>query len=273
MLEVLDATYTSEDARNTLRSAGTWWRLLGHGRPAAYAALAEPLGWEAADAVAAALGEPVPPRSGAAADTLDQLGTVAVRSLAGVTWTPEQEAAARAALTGFLAAQRSVRDALAAGGALPPTATGAVAQLNVSGGGVPKRPVASAEIGPRGLAGDTQRHRQHHGRPWQAVCLWSAEVIDAFAAAGHPISYGAAGENVTVRGLPWAAVLPGVRLRVGEALLEVTVFSLPCTHNAQWFADRDYRHMHHERGPVSRVYAWVLEPGTVATGDPVVLEP
>jgi hypothetical protein len=31
--------------------------------------------------------------------------------------------------------------------------------------------------------------------------------------------------------------------------------------------------MHHERGPVSRVYATVLSGGEVRTGDPVVLEP
>ena len=31
--------------------------------------------------------------------------------------------------------------------------------------------------------------------------------------------------------------------------------------------------MHHERGPVSRVYATVLEPGVITTGDPAILEP
>jgi MOSC domain-containing protein YiiM len=148
-----------------------------------------------------------------------------------------------------------------------------VVQLSTSGGGVPKAPVPEVTIGRDGVAGDRQRNRTHHGRPWQAVCLWSAEVVDAFASAGHPVAYGAAGENVTVAGLPWAEVLPAVRLQVGAALLEVTAFAIPCTHNARWFADGDVDRMHHDRGPVSRVYAWVLEPGTVATGDAVVLEP
>jgi hypothetical protein len=31
--------------------------------------------------------------------------------------------------------------------------------------------------------------------------------------------------------------------------------------------------MHHERGPVSRVYATVLQPGVIAVGDAAVLEP
>ena len=30
---------------------------------------------------------------------------------------------------------------------------------------------------------------------------------------------------------------------------------------------------HHERGPVSRVYAWVREPGTIATGDVAEIVP
>ena len=40
-----------------------------------------------------------------------------------------------------------------------------------------------------------------------------------------------------------------------------------------WFAGGDFEAMHHERGPVSRVYATVLTPGSVAVGDAVVLEP
>ncbi len=42
---------------------------------------------------------------------------------------------------------------------------------------------------------------------------------------------------------------------------------------ARWFSDRDFTRIHHSRGPISRVYATVLEPGTVTTGDRVVLEP
>ena len=56
-------------------------------------------------------------------------------------------------------------------------------------------------------------------------------------------------------------------------MLETTPFTLPCAKNAGWFADRDFNHMHHERGPVSRIYASVLEPGAVAVGDAAVLEP
>ena len=76
-----------------------------------------------------------------------------------------------------------------------------------------------------------------------------------------------------MRGLPWTEVRSGVRLAVGPVLLEASLFSLPCTKNAQWFLDGDFQRIHHERGPVSRIYATVLEPGAIATGDVVVLEP
>ena len=105
-------------------------------------------------------------------------------------------------------------------GAPPSGGTGRVAQLSVSGGGVPKLPVARARIGAEGMEGDRQATRRHHGRPWQALCLWSLEVIERLGREGHPIGPGLAGENVTVAGIDWAELRPGVRLRVGEALVE-----------------------------------------------------
>ena len=80
-----------------------------------------------------------------------------------------------------------------------------------SGGGVPKLPVDEAVIDLRGVVGDVQKTQRHHGRPWQALCLWSKEKVDLLAAEGHPITYGAAGENVSVTGIDWADVRPGVR--------------------------------------------------------------
>jgi MOSC domain-containing protein YiiM len=159
-------------------------------------------------------------------------------------------------------------------GAGPATHTGAVAQISTSDGGVPKRPVDAAAVGRRGVAGDRQAARKHHGRPFQALCLWSAEVIDALRAEGHPIGPGLAGENLTLSGIDWCTIRPGVRLRIGEVLAEVSAWSTPCQKNAPWFADRDFRRMDHDLHPGwSRAYAWVRRPGTVRTGDEVVVEP
>lgn len=170
-------------------------------------------------------------------------------------------------------AMLAVGPALRAAGRLPARAEGTVAQLNASRGGVPKQPVAMVDVGWRGVHGDTQHTRVHHGRPWQALCLWSTEVIDELNTEGHRLFPGAAGENITLTGLSWADVRPGVRMRIGTVLCDITAFSAPCKKNAQWFADGDFAAMGQERGPVSRVYATVLEPGRIVTGDAAILEP
>lgn len=154
------------------------------------------------------------------------------------------------------------------------TETGSVQQISSSGGGVPKLAVTAARITGRGIDGDRQGNRTHHGRPWQALCRWSADVIDALAAEGHPIGYGSAGENLTLRGLAWASIRPGLRILVGSALVETTPYAIPCQKNAQWFSDRQFRRIAQEVAPGrSRIYARVLVEGAVTVGDAVVVEP
>jgi hypothetical protein len=167
----------------------------------------------------------------------------------------------------------SAGPALRAAGQLPARAEGSVVQLSVSPGGLPKLPIAAADVTWQGMDGDRQATRYHHGRPWQALCIWSLQVIGDFQRQGHPLAAGRAGENITLSGLPWHDVRAGVRLRIGEVLCEVSCYALPCASNKPWFIDGDFRVMHHQRGPVSRVYATVLEPGRIATGDPAILEP
>ncbi len=259
--------YTAHDARATITNLGAWWAQLLSGRgpvPEVDGLLAEQV---ALLAHALHRPSPSPAATAGAIEAVGELGREAYVAIGDGRVDP-------ALLLGpsLRLLDRAV-DALRAAGRLPARATGSVVQLNVSDGGVPKRPVESVDIDERGVDGDRQAARRHHGRPWQALSLWSAEVIDAFAADGHPISYGLCGENITVRGLPWADVRCGVRLAIGPVLAQVSLFALPCTKNAQWFADRDFTHMHHERGPVSRVYASVLTGGEVRIGDPVVLEP
>jgi MOSC domain-containing protein YiiM len=148
---------------------------------------------------------------------------------------------------------------------------GRVAQLNISSGGVPKSAVDATEITTDGLVGDRQADRKHHGRPFQAVCLWSTDAIADLTAAGHHVRPGSVGENVTVEGLDWTALRPGARLRVGTSLLELSYPAIPCQKQAQWFSDRDFTRLAYERNPQwTRWYAWVREPGSAATGDDVV---
>lgn len=166
-----------------------------------------------------------------------------------------------------------IRDTLASDGLLPPKAHATVSGLFVSSGGVPKQAISAAEVSFDGMAGDRQATRRHHGRPWQALCLWSTDVVTAFQRDGHPIDLGTAGENISISDIDWSQVQPGVRLRMGGVLAEVSTYAIPCRKNAQWFVGGRFDTMHHSHGPVSRVYATVLEPGEVSVGDAVELEP
>jgi MOSC domain-containing protein YiiM len=148
---------------------------------------------------------------------------------------------------------------------------GVIGQVSISKGGVPKLAVAEAEVTPGGVGGDRQRDQRHHGGPERAVCLFSLEVIERLRAEGHPIAPGTAGENITVSGVDWTLVQPGVRLRLGAAaLVEVTRFTTPCVNIAGSFAEGEYGRILEQVHPgESRVYARVLTPGRVRPGDRV----
>lgn len=156
---------------------------------------------------------------------------------------------------------------------------GTLVAVNASGGGVPKTSLEHAVVGAGGLEGDRQRARQHHGRPSQALSLWSAEVVDALVAEGHPVTPGAAGENLTLSGLDWSSMRPGVRIAVGEDLpvavvAELTWWAEPCRTVARCFSDRRYSRIDHAHHPGwSRAYAAVLRGGEVRPGDPVRVLP
>ena len=157
---------------------------------------------------------------------------------------------------------------------MPPTepggVVGRVAQISVSRGGVPKAPVGAATLSSSGVEGDRQRNRRIHGGPDRAVCLYSLELIEALQREGHPITPGSTGENVTVSGLHWDSIEPGVRLRVGEALLEVASFTVPCKTIRASFADSRFERISQKTNPGwSRVYARVLVAGAARTGDAV----
>jgi MOSC domain-containing protein YiiM len=150
-----------------------------------------------------------------------------------------------------------------------------IVQINVSPGGVPKLPIDVATVGELGIEGDGHRDTRHHGGPERALCLWSVERIEALQAEGHPIFPGAAGENVTTRGIDWDVVVPGARLGLGDGVIaEITGYASPCENNAPWFKGGEFKRMSQKLHPGwSRAYARVLRGGTLRRGDPIeVLE-
>jgi MOSC domain-containing protein YiiM len=151
------------------------------------------------------------------------------------------------------------------------SAAGRIVQISVSGGGVPKLAVAVARVTVAGVEGDAHRDREHHGGPDRAVCVYSLEAIRMLAAEGHAVRPGTLGENVTIEGLDWAAIQPGVGLRLGESvMLEVTRYTTPCLNIKAAFKDGEYGRVSHKRHPgSSRVYTRVLSEGIIRTGETV----
>jgi MOSC domain-containing protein YiiM len=144
---------------------------------------------------------------------------------------------------------------------------GKVVGIQASTNSVPKTSIAHGIVNYDGLDGDRQMARTHHGRPWQALCIWSDEVIAQHANAGHPITRGSAGENITISETDWSKVRPGATLEFGSVKTQVTAYAIPCKKNARWFSDGDYQRLSHELGAVSRVYCLVTQPGSVSVGD------
>ena len=143
-------------------------------------------------------------------------------------------------------------------------------QINASQGGVPKRAVGAAQIGALGLTIDSQDDKVHHGGPDRAVSVFSLERIMALQGEGHPIYPGATGENLTVSGLDWDAIVPGTRLQVGAVLLEVTGYATPCKTIIAAFRGGEFNRIHQKLHPGwSRVYTRVLQMGEVQIGDAV----
>jgi MOSC domain-containing protein YiiM len=151
---------------------------------------------------------------------------------------------------------------------------GIIVSINVSRGGVPKRRVSGATVSQLGLQGDGQDDEKHHGGPERAVCIYSLERIRSLQNEGHPIDVGTVGENVTVEGINWELVLPGVQLKLGDdVVVEIASFTDPCKTIKGSFIDGKFVRISQKLHPGwSRVYARVLSEGEIHFGDPVELQ-
>lgn len=147
---------------------------------------------------------------------------------------------------------------------------GTLVSINISNGGVPKRPLTSCVVTAGGLEGDRQRDLRYHGGPDRAVCVFSQDLIDALRGEGHPISAGTIGENFTWSGVSWNEMIPGATFDVGEVRIELTAYAAPCNNIAGSFQRRQIGRVSQQANPGwSRLYARVLKEGTVRVGDQV----
>lgn len=107
----------------------------------------------------------------------------------------------------------------------------------------------------RGLDGCT--HARPAGR--RQVLLMDAETLKHFG-----LPPGAVKENITTRGLVLGELRAGQRLRVGEALLEVTLPCEPC-HRMDEIRQGLQQELRGRRGILSRV----IEGGRIRRGDSI----
>jgi MOSC domain-containing protein YiiM len=158
--------------------------------------------------------------------------------------------------------------------------TGSIVQINISPGGIPKRPIAEAEVTPEGIRGDAWAHPQIHGGPKQAVLLITIEGIEELIAQGYPLHAGALGENLTVAGLDRRQMRIGQRYRAGEILIELTKIRTPCStldiygpsiKQAVYDAQVNAGDVSSPRWGLSGFYARVLRAGVVRPRDIIQL--
>jgi MOSC domain-containing protein YiiM len=158
--------------------------------------------------------------------------------------------------------------------------TGSIIQINISPGGIPKRPIPEATVTAEGILGDRWAHPDIHGGPMQALLLITSEGIEELIAQGYPLFGGALGENLTTNGLDRRQMRVGQRYRAGEIFLELTKPRAPCTtldvygpaiKQAVYDSQVSAGDPSTLRWGLSGFYARVLKTGTLRTGDIIEL--
>jgi MOSC domain-containing protein YiiM len=158
--------------------------------------------------------------------------------------------------------------------------TGSILHINISPGGIPKRPIPEATVTAEGILGDRWAHPDIHGGPNQAVLLITSEGIEELIVQGFPLFNGALGENLTITGLDRRQMRVGQRYRVGEVLLELTKLRAPCAtldvygpgiHRAIYDSQVKAGDPSTPRWGLGGFYARVLKAGTIRPQDIIAL--
>ncbi len=145
--------------------------------------------------------------------------------------------------------------------------------------GITKRPAASIDVaapGPEygdgsGVAGDHIGDVDHHGGAQKAVYAYAREELDHWERElRRPLTAGTFGENLTTLDIDLERLLLNQRLRVGTALLEVSIPRTPCRTFAAHLGVPRWTKRFAERGRCG-IYLRVVEPGTIPAGAGVEL--
>jgi MOSC domain-containing protein YiiM len=141
---------------------------------------------------------------------------------------------------------------------------------------IDKRPVGRRlEVAELGLAEDAVCDTRHHGGPEQAVYVYADEDAAWWAAElGREIPPGQFGENLRLSGIDVTGAQIGECWRIGGpdgVLVQVTAPRIPCATFQRRMAEPHWVKRFTEHGAPG-AYLAVIEPGTIAAGDPVIVE-
>ncbi len=134
-----------------------------------------------------------------------------------------------------------------------------------------KMPVAGpVRVGRLSLEGDQQADLRSHGGEFKAVYAYPAEHYPVWREEMErpDLSWGAFGENLTVRGLSEDEIVIGDELAIGSARFRVVQPRYPCYKLALKMRRPDMIVKFLESGR-SGFYLSVLEEGFIAAGEPI----
>ena len=150
-----------------------------------------------------------------------------------------------------------------------------VHSINISTqGGVPKLPINKTQIKFEGVDGDFNKFRteKKNSTGMRAVTLFSLEQIEKLKSEGHAIDVGTTGENITIEGVDWPSLEVGARMMIGEAMIELSEPTAPCSKIGKSFIDGAFSRIDHELElGWSRWSASVIEEGEVEVGNQVII--
>ena len=119
---------------------------------------------------------------------------------------------------------------------------------------------------------DVKRHHgivgDAHAGDWhRQISMLADESVDTMRAMGLTLAPGAFAENILTRGIELKSLPIGTRLRVGEALLEVTQIGKECHSDCEIKKATGKCVM-----PTEGIFAVVVEEGRIQSGDKIEIE-
>ncbi|UQV54256.1 MOSC domain-containing protein [Corynebacterium pseudodiphtheriticum] len=141
--------------------------------------------------------------------------------------------------------------------------------------GIDKQPQPAIELkipGPHygdgsGIHGDSIGDHEHHGGADKAVYAFAREELDYWEnELGREFRDGYFGENLTTTGLNLQSLLINQQIKIGDALLEVSIPRSPCATFAGWVNEPGFLKSFTDHGDCG-AYFRIITPGTITAGD------